>query len=164
MILIVIVLALLTGVYVLTLASFAWEDIVLGLSLAAVLLAVHRRVLLPHRLQPVGRTVRAVVMFPLFAIMSIREIILGSITVAALVIGIRKLEHPGIVAVPIGDRTPTGVGMSSMILTMSPGSFLVDVDWDERVMYIHVIDASDPDKVRSDLQAFYERYQRHVVP
>ncbi len=164
MILIAIVLVLLTGVYALTLASFAWEDIALGLALATVLLTLHRHVLLPRHLQPVGRTLRAVAMFPLFAFMAMREIVMGSITVAAFVLGLRQLEHPGIVAVPIGARTPTGVGMSAMILTMSPGSFLVDVDWDERVMYIHVMDASDPDMVRDDLQTFYNRYQRHVVP
>ena len=164
MILIVIVLALLTGVYVLTLASLAWEDVVLGFAIAAVLLATFRQVLLPDRLQPMGQTVKAVAMFPVFAVMAIRSIVTGSVTVAAFVLGIRKLEHPGIVAVPVGDRTPTAVGVSGMVLTMSPGSFLVDVDWEDRMMYVHVMDASDPDGVRAELQTFYERYQRHVVP
>lgn len=164
MILILIVIVLLTGVYALTLASTAWEDLVLGLGIAIVLLATFRKVLLPERLPPPGQTLKAVVMFPVFALASAWTIVEGSITVTAFVLGIRKLEKPGIVAVPIGDRTPTGVGVSSIVLTMSPGSFLVDVNWNERVMYVHVMDATDPDGVRETLQTFYDRYQRHVVP
>lgn len=164
MILIVVVIALLTGVYVFTVASTAWEDVAFGLGLAILLLAMFRKVLLPDRLQPVGQTLKALVMFPVFALAAIWTIVEGTITVTAFVVGFRKLEMPGIVSVPIGERTPTGVGVSSMVLTMSPGSFLVDVDWNERVMYVHVMDASDPDGVREDLQGFYDRYQRHVVP
>lgn len=164
MILIVIVIALLTGIYALTLASTAWQDLVLGLGISIVLLATFRKVLLPARLQPASTTLKAVVMFPVFVLAAIWTIVEGSITVTAFVLGIRKLVKPGIVAVPIGERTPTGVGVSGMILTMSPGSFLVDVNWTERVMYIHVMDATDPDSVRETLQTFYDRFQRHVVP
>jgi multicomponent K+:H+ antiporter subunit E/multicomponent Na+:H+ antiporter subunit E len=46
----------------------------------------------------------------------------------------------------------------------SPGEFLVDVDWIERVMLIHVLDASDPEEVRRDHQRFYVRFQRAVFP
>lgn len=164
MILVILVLILLTAVYSLTLASFAWEDVALGLLLAVTLLSLFRRVLLPSPLPSSARTVRAIVMFPQFAFMAIRDIVTGSWTVALIVVGIRPLNRPGIVAIPIGERSPTAVGMSGMILTLSPGSFLVDVDWDEGVFLIHVIDASDPDAVRATYQAFYDRYQRHVVP
>ena len=164
MMLIVVVLALLTAVYGLTLGSLAWEDLVLGLGLSIALLGVFRKVLLPRPLPSNGRTLKAIVMFPVLAIMAVLSIVEGSWTVAMYVVGVRRLEHPGIVAVPIGERSPTAVGLSGMLLTLSPGSFLVDVDWSQRTMFIHVMDASDPDAVREDLQTFYDRYQRHVVP
>lgn len=164
MILVVLIIGLLAGIYVLTLASFAWEDVTLGVGLASVLLMVYRHTLLPKPRQPVRQTLEAIVWFPAFALASVWNIVTGSWAVARIVLGIRPLEHPGIVVVPLGDRTPTGVGLSQMLLTMSPGSFLVDVDWDQRTMLIHVIDASDPDKVRDDLQSFYHRFQRHVAP
>lgn len=164
MILILLSVVLLAGFYLLTLASLAWQDVVLAVGVASVLLWAFRRFLLPARLHSMERTLKAVVMFPLLAFMAVRDIVQGTWTVAMIVIGIRPLEHPGVVAVPIADRTATGVGLSSMLLTLSPGSFLVDVDWDNQVMLIHVMDASDPDAVREDLQTFYDRYQRHVVP
>ena len=77
---------------------------------------------------------------------------------------VRPLNHPGIVAVPIAERSPLGVAVSGLATTLSPGAFLVDVDWEQRVMLIHVLDASDPDEVRADHQRFYRRWQRHVFP
>ncbi|MBA2758681.1 MAG: Na+/H+ antiporter subunit E [Chloroflexia bacterium] len=164
MILIAVVLMLLTAVYSMTLASLAWEDLALGLGLSAILLFTFRGVLLPSPLPPAGQTLRAVAAFPAFAFIAFTEIVKGSWQVATIVVGIRPLANPGIVEIPIMERTPTAVGLSGLILTLSPGSFLVDVKWDERVMLIHVIDATDPEAIRAGYVRFYERYQRALVP
>jgi len=66
--------------------------------------------------------------------------------------------------VPIGERTTSGVAVSALTTTMSPGEVLVDIDWERGVMLIHVLDARDPDAVRARHLRFYERYQRRVFP
>ncbi len=98
------------------------------------------------------------------AVIVVRDIIVGTWQVALVVLGLRPLQAPGIVKVPIGSRSPLGVTVSSLVESLSPGSILIDVDWDERLMYFHVIDASTPDRVRAKVQRFYERYQRRVFP
>jgi multisubunit Na+/H+ antiporter MnhE subunit len=92
------------------------------------------------------------------------DITCGTWLVFLFVSGIRKLEHPGIVLVPIGERTPTGVAVSALISTLSPGTVMMEIDFAQGVMLIHAIDASDPDQIRADHQEFYDRYQRHVFP
>lgn len=92
------------------------------------------------------------------------DIVRGTWQVATYSLRLRPLDHPGIVAVPMGDRTGFGVTMSGFLVSVSPGTFLVDLDWDQRVMLIHSIDASDPESVRSAHQSFYRRFQRHVFP
>lgn len=164
MILVAIVLLMLTGVYSLTLASLNWPDLALGLAFSAVLLFAFRRVLLPTPLPSNVRMLMAIATFPAFAFIALREVLKGSWQVASIVVGIRPLVRPGIVEIPIMERTPTAVGLSGLILTLSPGSFLVDVNWEERVMLVHVIDASDPDAIRAGYVRFYERYQRTLVP
>lgn len=164
MILVMVVLTLLTAVYSLTLASLAWEDLALGVGLSAILLFAFRGVLLPSPLPSNTLTLKAIASFPAFAIIAIIEIVKGSWQVASIVVGIRPLSNPGIVEIPIMERTPSAVGLSGLILTLSPGSFLVEVKWEERVMLIHVIDASDPDEIRAGYVRFYERYQRALVP
>lgn len=92
------------------------------------------------------------------------DIVRGTWQVARFSLRIAPLEHPGIVAIPLGDRTRFGATMSGFLTTISPGTFLVDFDWRDGVMLIHAIDASDPDAVRATHQSFYDRFQRHVFP
>ncbi len=106
---------------------------------------------------------RAIRFFP-FAGITVWEILIGSVRVALIVMGVRKLEHPGIVAVPIGERSKFGVMVTGITTSLAPGSIVLDVDWDRNMMLVHVIDASDPDQVRADMQDLYDRYQRKVFP
>lgn len=164
MIVIPVILGLGAVTYALTVASFAWEDLVFGAGLTAVLLALFRNVLLPSPLPSSGRVFVAIVSFPLFVLGTIREIITGTWLVALHVVGLKPLEHPGIVRIPIGERTPVSRGMAGYIITVSPGTFLVDVDDETNEMLVHAIDASDPDALRRHYQSLYQGYERHVVP
>jgi multisubunit Na+/H+ antiporter MnhE subunit len=161
------VVLLLTVVFCLTLASRNPWDIAIGALLGAVSLAVFHGELPVIPGKPASETPaflsRAVAFVP-FSGITIWEILVGSVRVALIVVGLRKLEHPGIVAVPIGDRSKLGVVVTGITTTLAPGSILLDVDWNRGVMLVHVIDASDPDQIRADMQALYDRYQRRVFP
>ncbi len=155
---------LLMLIYGLTLASFEPWDLAAGATLSAVLLVGLRRFLLAAeggRRPPVLRRLAG---FPRFALATAREVTLGSWQVTLAVTGLRPLACPGIVAVPIGERTPAGVAASALAATLSPGEVLVDVDEERGVLLMHVLDASDPDAVRERYARFYERYQRQVFP
>ncbi len=158
---------LLTIVFCLTLASFAPWDIVIGAILGSVSLAVFHGAVPEIKGAPAGQLPSApsrIVHFIPFAGITVWEILIGSVRVAAIVVGLRKLEHPGIVAVPIGARSKFGVVVTGITTSLAPGSILLDVDWDRNMMLVHVIDASNPDQVRADMQDLYDRYQRKVFP
>jgi len=161
------VVLLLTVVFCLALASFAPWDMVIGALLGSLVLAVFHGAV-PAIPGPAEDRLpswpsRAIRFFP-FAGITVWEILIGSVRVALIVMGVRKLEHPGIVAVPIGDRSKFGVMVTGITTSLSPGSIVLDVDWDRNLMLVHVIDASDPDQIRSDMQELYDRYQRKVFP
>lgn len=154
----------LAAVYALTLASADPVDLATGVLLGAVLATVLRARL---RLEPEGARVRPasrVARFPLFAAAVLAEAAGGTWDVALRVLGLRDVDRPGVVRVPIGDRSERGVAVSALAATLSPGSVLIDVDWARGDMLMHVIDASDPDAVRDRMQRFYDRYQRRVFP
>jgi len=161
-------ITILTLVYALTLASFAPVDLVIGAILAAILLLVFKG-LLEHTKQHVppgvnpGMMRRMLALFPWLWVVFL-DVANGTFQVLAIVLGIRSLNQPGMVTIPIGERSRTGVAVSGLATTLSPGTVLVDVDWDEEVMIIHAIDASDPDKVREAHQRMYDDYQRFVFP
>lgn len=150
--------------YCATVGGFDPWDIAFGALVGAGMVYALRTHLLRGTPVPAPMVLRRVVfIFPLIAYM-LYDIVRGTILVTRYSIHLKELDHPGIVAVPLGERTRFGATMSGFFTTVAPGTFLVDFDWDERVMLIHAIDASDPDAVRSQHQFFYDRFQRHVFP
>ena len=155
--------AVLAAVYLLALGSFHPFDLALGLLLAAGLSFGLRGRL--ERPQGEGPPLAArVAAAPLLLAAVAAEVARGTWDVALRVLGLRPVEHPGIVAIPIGERSELGVAVTGLLAGLSPGSLLLDVDRQRRAMLFHVIDASDPDAVRAQLDRFYQRYQRRVFP
>lgn len=167
--------AILTLVYALALASFHPWDLAIGAFLAAALVFAARRFGVasrddaagPSSSEPAARSSnalgRVVAFFP-FALAVAREVVSGAWRVFLATVGIRRPSSPGIVVVPLEGRTPTGVAVSAFVAAFSPGTLLVGVDEEARVMKIHAIDAANPDAVRESQQEFYRRYQIKVFP
>lgn len=156
--------ALLTAVYMLVLASHEWQDAVVGAVLATLVLAGTRAFRQTDRVSQRSFDLRTLIAFVPFTLAVLVDILKGSAQVAAYVSGIRPLVKPGIVRIPYGERTQQGVVVSGILLTLAPGSVLVDLDDERREMIVHAIDASDPAEVIAGVQEFYERHQRRVFP
>jgi multisubunit Na+/H+ antiporter MnhE subunit len=166
---------LLTLTYAFVLASFDPWDLTAGAALAAALLFAFGNSVFGDpaapgepasgrdRVRRPGLLRRGAAFGPL-AVAAAWAIIEGTWEVTLVTLHLRKLDRPGLVAVPVGERTPTGVAVSALITTLSPGTFLVDVDEERGVMLIHTINAGDPEAVREAHQEFYRRYQGKVVP
>lgn len=153
-----------TLVYLMTLASFQPWDVAIGAVVGAILLLTFRPFLFGETPLEVGTLARRLVLAAPFVGAVLIDIVQGTWHVSLVVLHLRPLSHPGIVVIPIGDRSSLGVAVTGLATTLSPGSFMVDVEWDRGVMLFHVLDATDPDAVRADYQRFYDRYQRHVFP
>ncbi len=160
---VVFTVVLLTLTYALVLGSFAPADLAMGVIISGVLVYGTRRFTFGEKAASPNILSRFLYFWP-FLVAEIWNIITGTWEVALVTLHIKPLVSPGIVAVPIRERTPAGVAVSAMATTLSPGTFLVDVDWERGVMLIHSIDASDPEEVRREHQKFYERWQRKVFP
>ncbi len=150
--------------YVLTLASTDPVDLVMGTGAGAVLLLA-----LGTRLRPDGAVNAAplasrIAWFPVFVGAVLVDVLVGTWDVALRVLHLRAVDRPGLIRVPIGERSERGIAVSALATTLSPGSVFIDVDRDRQELLLHVIDASDPDASRARLQRFYDRYQRRVFP
>jgi multisubunit Na+/H+ antiporter MnhE subunit len=149
----------LTLIYALALASFAPQDLMVGVLLSVGFVLIYRKTLFPESL-PKGEYVLHILLFmPKFLGMLAWDIVKGTWQVTTFVIGLRELDHPGIVKIPLGNHSPPGTGIVGLFITLSPGSFLVDIDWEERVMLVHVIDASNPDTIREDAEKYYRLWE-----
>jgi len=162
MIFLVVVIAGLTVTYCLTIASFAWPDLVVGAAMAAGLVAIFRRVLLPATLPETGYVLHIIVYLPVLLWMLVVDILKGTWLVAKYVVGMDQLDHPGIVRIPLGQHSRAGIGVVSLLLTISPGSFLVDIDWEDSSMLVHYIDASNPAQLRRDVEKYYRIWEYNI--
>lgn len=154
----------LTLVYALVLTSFQPWDLLLGSLVSALLILLFRPFVFSGQIKPVPGLLRRMLAFFPFALVVIKDISAGFWQVAQITLHLQPLVPTGIIAIPIGERTRNGVAVTTLAMTLSPGSVLVDVDWEVGHMLFHVIDASRPDEIREYYQVLYERYQRAVFP
>jgi multicomponent Na+:H+ antiporter subunit E len=154
--LLVVSLALL---YLATLGSVALGDVVVGLLVGAAAYALGHP---PRGVR--GTSFAQVLWLPYFLWGVALEILRGSAHMALVIVGLRPWQRQGVVEIPLGARQRLGAVVSSLVAGLSPGTVLLDIDEEARLMRFHVIDASDPDAVRAELQRFYEKYQRRVFP
>lgn len=158
-------LVLLTLLWALALESADPRDLLTGALISGTLLFFLRGFLFAdgvrHPLPGLPR--RALALIP-FILAVLLETIRGTWAVSLIALRLRRLGTSGIVAVPIGERSETGLLVTTLTMTLSPGSVLLDIDRGRGLLFFHVLDASDPDSFRAQQERMYERWQRHVFP
>lgn len=156
--------AALTAVYALALSSVDPWDLGLGALLSlAVLIAFRDFILVGEGTSPLSALRRAA-RFPALMLATFVAIVQGTIQVARVVLTWSPPRDAGFVEIPQGKRTNTGVAVNGLLLTLSPGSVLTDIDSESQTWSMHVLDAADEEVVRANIDQFYDRYQRPVWP
>lgn len=159
MILVIGTLLASTAIFCAVVGEFSWENILLGLAISGALMAFFRRQVIPRPLAPAGLSMHLILYSPVLFYYLFIDILKGTWQVVTVTLGLAPLNAPGIVKVPLGAHSAYGVGPVGFFITLSPGSFLIDIDWDERVMLIHVLDASDPERIRYDAEKYYRLWE-----
>ena len=154
----------LTLAYALALGSFHPLDLLFGAGLSATLVVASRRFVFGDEPGERPSFLRRVAAFVPFSSAVFWQVVAGTWEVTLVTLHLRPLKSPGIVEVPIANRTPTGVAVWAVITGLAPGTFFVDVDRERGVVLIHVIDAGDPEAFSREQEDFYRRYQRGVFP
>ena len=160
---IALMMLILTVTFAAMLASFAWQDLLTGLLISGVLVLAFRRFVLPAEL-PRGRFVlRGIIYFPKLVAIVLYEVFKGTWLVVSISTGLRPLSHPGIIKIPVRDHSETSIAIVSFLITLSPGSFVIGYDWEERFMLVHYVDISDPDQLRADADRYFWLWEHDVA-
>lgn len=129
------------------------HNLVLGLALSLLSLAVVREAFagrpLPRRIRPL----RILLLVGLF----LRELALSAWRVALTVLSPRMQLAPGIFAFPLTVTSDFQITLLANLITLTPGTLSVDVSEDRRTLYVHALDCADPDAVRRDIANGFER-------
>lgn len=92
-----------------------------------------------------------------FLLFFIKEIVRANLRVAWHVVTPSSFFKPGIIALPLEPQSDFEATLLSNVLTLTPGSFSVDLSSDRRVLYVHVMDVDDADRTRQQLKEEYEK-------
>lgn len=90
-------------------------------------------------------------------ILFLYELVMSSVKVAMTVLRPRLDVKPGIVAYPLKVDRDFEITLLANLVTLTPGTMSVDISEDRRLLYIHALDASDPDQLRHDIASGFER-------
>lgn len=159
MILILSILFSSTAVFCMVIGNFAWQNMVMGLALSGGLTYMLRQQVVPRPLPPLPLAAHLLIYAPVLIYYLFIDIVKGTWQVATTTLGFEPLHKPGIIKYPIPTSSPYGAGPVGYFITLSPGSFLVDIDWDEKVLLVHVLDASDPDALRRDAEKYFRLWE-----
>ncbi|MDP2218232.1 MAG: Na+/H+ antiporter subunit E [Methanolobus sp.] len=92
-----------------------------------------------------------------FAILTI-EITKASILIAKIVLWPKLDIKPGIIAVPIRATKDVSITAIANTISLTPGTITIDVSDDLTKIYVHSIDASDPEALKVSIRDKLEKY------
>ncbi len=87
----------------------------------------------------------------------LKELLVANVRVASDVLQPHHRLAPRVIGVPLDAHTHAEVTVLANLIALTPGTIVLDVSTDRRVIYIHALHAADPDKVRRELKDGLER-------
>ena len=85
------------------------------------------------------------------------ELVMSAWRVAVLVMSPKLDIKPGIFAFPLTVQNDMQITILANMITLTPGTLSVDVSDDKKYIYVHAIDASDPEAARRDIAEGFEK-------
>ncbi|MEM0905931.1 MAG: Na+/H+ antiporter subunit E [Pseudomonadota bacterium] len=90
------------------------------------------------------------------------ELIKSSVNVALIVLSPGRTLRPAIIAYPLDVTTPAEITLLANLITLTPGTLSMDVSDDNKTLYVHAIDAPNPDEIIADIKHSFEGQIRRV--
>jgi multicomponent Na+:H+ antiporter subunit E len=85
------------------------------------------------------------------------EMFVSTLRVASVVISPNLDIQPGIVAVPLDVKKDVEIMLLANLITVTPGSLSLDISYDRRVIYIHVMHVTDVEAYRREIKQGFEK-------
>lgn len=130
---------------------FSIGNLLVGFVLGFAILFLIRRIAgIPNYFVEV-REVLSLILFLLW------ELLLANLRVGWEIVRPGFHLRPGVIAIPLEARTDTEITLLANLITLTPGSMSLDVSTDKKVLYIHALDVSDPEKLITQIKEGFER-------
>jgi multicomponent Na+:H+ antiporter subunit E len=85
------------------------------------------------------------------------ELIKANIQVALDVLKPKMSMRPGILKIPLHAKTDLEITLLANMISMTPGSLIIDVSDDKKVLYVHAIDIDDKEEYIRKIKSGFEK-------
>jgi multisubunit Na+/H+ antiporter MnhE subunit len=159
----VLVGACLAGAFLLMIGSVEAADWVIAAVLgAAATLAA--RAALPRRDEPAAIERMRLAGAPRFAAGAAAELVAGTLKTLQALLRAGPERGGQLVEISVANRSDAAIAVDGLVISAVPGTVVIVTDNARQRMLIHTIEVADPEQIRRDLDRFYERYQRSLLP
>ena len=86
----------------------------------------------------------------------IKELTVSSVRVTYIVLSPTLRIKTGFIAYPLKTDRDIEITLLANLITLTPGTLSVDVSEDKKILYIHTIDATNPEKLKNDIRKTFE--------
>ena len=136
--------------------SFTASTFIIGFLIGLLLLIMTRR-FFPDRLY-IGRLWATLKLGLLF----FKELILSNISVLQVVLRPKMNIRPMIFALPTDLEHDWEITLLSSLITLTPGTIVLNVSDDQKTLYIHAIDVDDVDDAIDSIKNSFEKAIKEV--
>lgn len=102
--------------------------------------------------------------FAIFTLLTIfnKELILANLSVLKVVLSPKLNMSPGIFAYETNLKKPWEITILANLITLTPGTLVVEISDDNRILYIHAMDIGDAEQAKADIRNSFEKAIREV--
>ncbi|WP_240376521.1 Na+/H+ antiporter subunit E [Bacillus piscicola] len=93
----------------------------------------------------------------------LKELLMSTLEVAKLVLKPSLDIQPGIFAMDIDLKEDWEITVLSSLITLTPGTLVVDISPDNKTLYIHAIDLPDAEEARRDIDHSFVKAIKEVT-
>lgn len=85
------------------------------------------------------------------------DLLASNYGVSRIILSRGARTHPGVVMMPVALKNPWAVTMLAYFTSLTPGSTCLHVSADGRRLYLHLLDARNPEATIAKFRHLYER-------
>lgn len=92
------------------------------------------------------------------------EVVVSGLATARLIVAGPRALHPGLVDFRYAPMSERGALLLAALVTLTPGTTVIEIDPRRRQMLLHVLDGADADAALADIRRKLERYVAVLFP
>jgi len=104
-----------------------------------------------------GRYFRKVGQSVEFILFFIAEVTIATVRIAYEIVTPTHYMKPAIVAIPLETRNRLETAILASLITLTPGSFSIEISADEKTLYVHTMYLESADSFRKEIKDKFEK-------